>query len=59
MKFFAGSAEVTEEGEIEAASDGDSGGEAEEVEDGLFQCEYCGAAFGDGLCLNSLPLVQH
>ena len=42
--------EAVEEGEVEE-SEGESG--EEEVEDGLFQCEYCGAAFGEGLGLSA------
>ena len=34
--------EVEEEGEAEESAD-------EDVEDGLFQCEYCDVAFGEGL----------
>ena len=41
------------DGEVEGEEEGEEGGSEEEsgdenVEDGLFQCEYCGAAFGEG-----------
>ena len=45
-----GEAEAVEEGEVEE-SEKESGDE--EVEDGLFQCEYCGAAFGEGFGLSA------